>query len=331
MSIETEMVTLGKSDIKVSRVCLGTWAIGGWMWGGAEESESAKTIHHAIDCGINFIDTAPVYGFGESEEVVGRAIKGYVDRSKVVIATKTALEWKDGKVFRNSSRERIMKEVDDSLRRLQTDYIDLYQVHWPDPLVPFDETAEAMNDLLKSGKIRTIGVSNYSPEQMEEFSRKAVISSIQPPYNLFERGIEADVLPYAKENGIAVLAYGAICRGLLSGRMNSETVFEGDDLRKFDPKFKAPRFEQYLTAVEKLGKLAKENYGKGILELAVRWVIDKGAIALWGARKPAQLDNVKDVFGWKISSDDMKKIDDIISSNIKDPVGPEFMAPPARK
>lgn len=331
MSGHVETTTLGRGSIEVSRVCLGTWAIGGWMWGGSDENESVNTIRKAIDKGINFIDTAPVYGFGQSEETVGSAWKGYVNRSDIVIATKAGLEWKDGKVFRNSSPERISKEIDDSLRRLQTDYIDLYQVHWPDPDVPFEETAGALSDLVQAGKIRTIGVSNYSVSQMDAFMHKAMITSVQPPYNLFERDIEKNVLPYAKVNSISVLAYGSICRGLLSGRMESDTVFEGDDLRRHDPKFKAPRFQQYLKAVSKLDKLAKDNYGKTVLELAVRWVMDNGAIALWGARRPDQLDNIENVFGWEITIDDLIKIDDIIAETVKDPVEPEFMAPPAGK
>ncbi len=203
----------------VSKVCLGTWAIGGWMWGGSEEKESVRTVRAALDRGVNFIDTAPVYGFGRSEEIVGKALKGHVARDRVVVATKVGLEWDEKeKIFRNSTRGRIFKEVEDSLRRLQTDYIDLYQVHWPDPLAPIEETARAMSELLEAGRIRAVGVSNYSPQQMDAFRKVAPLHTVQPPYNLFERQIEEDVLPYAKRHGIAVLAYGAICRGLLSGR-----------------------------------------------------------------------------------------------------------------
>ena len=227
-----EYTTLGTSGIEVSKVCLGTWAIGGWMWGGTDEKESIETIRTVIDRGIHFVDTAPVYGFGRSEEIVGKALKGYIPRDQVVIATKVGLEWSDsGKVFRNSTRQRLLKEVDDSLRRLQVDYIDLYQVHWPDPLVPFEETAEVMNELLEAGKIRAIGVSNYSPEQMDAFRKGAPLHSIQPPYNLFERQIEEDILPYAKQHKMAVMAYGSICRGLLSGKMSADRSFDGDDLR----------------------------------------------------------------------------------------------------
>jgi aryl-alcohol dehydrogenase-like predicted oxidoreductase len=326
-----EYTTIGNSGISCSRICLGTWAIGGWMWGGTEEQESIRTIQAALDKGITMIDTAPVYGFGRSEEIVGKALRGYLPRDRFVLATKAGLEWtEDGKVFRNSSRERILKEVDDSLRRLQVEYIDLYQIHWPDPLVAIEETAQVMAELLKAGKIRAIGVSNYTPAQMEAFRKVAPLHAVQPPYNLFERQIEQDVLPYAKEHGIAVLAYGAICRGLLSGRIKADTEFTGDDLRRFDPKFKAPRLADYLKAVAELDALARKRHGRHVLELALRWVIDQGGIALWGARHPAQLDPVEQVFGWSLGNDDLREIDDIIRRDITDPVGPEFMAPPAR-
>lgn len=327
---QTEFTILGSSDIKVSKVCLGTWAIGGWMWGGADDENAIKTIHAALGRGINFIDTAPVYGFGHSEEVVGKAVSQYSGkRDDIILATKVGLEWsEDGKIVRNSTKARIEKEVEDSLKRLQTDYIDLYQVHWPDTLVPFEETATALKSLLDSGKVRAIGVSNYSPAQMDEFKKYCPLNSIQPPYNLFERAIDEDVLPYALENGLAVLAYGAICRGLLSGKMSLDRKFIGDDLRKQDPKFQSPRFEQYLTAVDELDALAKDNYDKDVLALAVRWVLDRGAIALWGARRADQLDAVDRVFGWTIKEEDMKAIDKILRETITNPVGPEFMAPP---
>lgn len=327
-----EYAQLGNSGISVSKVCLGTWAIGGWMWGGSEDDISIRTIQSALDKGINFIDTAPVYGFGHSEEIVGKALKEYGKRDSVVIATKAGLEWDDkGKVFRNSTRQRILKEIEDSLRRLQTDYIDLYQVHWPDPLVPIEETAQTMAELLEAGTIRAVGVSNYTVEQMDTFQTVAPLQSVQPPYNLFERQIERDVLPYAQKHGIAVLAYGAICRGLLSGKMKPDTQFQGDDLRKFDPKFRAPRYSRYLEAVSELDGLANTRHGRHVLELAVRWVIDQGAIALWGARQPSQLDRVAQVFGWSLHPSDLTEVDEVISRNIPDPVGPEFMAPPPRK
>jgi aryl-alcohol dehydrogenase-like predicted oxidoreductase len=301
------------------------------MWGGTDEAESIATIRAAVEHGINVIDTAPVYGFGRSEEIVGKAIAEANLRSRVVIATKTGLEWQNGKVFRNASRARIMQEVEDSLRRLRTEYIDVYQVHWPDPLIAIEETAEAMLILFNQGKIRAIGVSNFSVAQMERFRRIAPLHILQPPYNLFERGIEADLLPYCAKNGIAMLGYGALCRGLLSGRMRSDTVFTGDDLRRSDPKFGEPRFTKYVAAVEKLDQLAQQRFGKRVIHLAVRWMLDQGiTTALWGARHPDQLQPVDEVSGWELDAPAKVEIDRILRETIAEPVGPEFMAPPAR-
>src|SRR5271169_4807994 len=203
-----EFATIPGTSLRVSRVGLGTWAIGGWMWGGTDEEESVQTIRAAVERGVNLIDTAPAYGFGRSEEIVGRAIAEGRLRSRVVIATKVGLEWKDGKVFRNASRYRILREATDSLRRLRTDYIDIYQVHWPDPLVPVEETAEAMRALHEQGKIRAIGVSNFSVAQMERFRQVAPLHVLQSPYNLFEREIDAQVLPYCRANNIVTFGYG---------------------------------------------------------------------------------------------------------------------------
>lgn len=325
----SETLRIPGIDTPVSRIGLGTWAIGGWMWGGTDEARSIETIRGAVRGGINLIDTAPVYGFGRSEEIVGKALEGI--RDQAVIATKVALEWPNEEVRRNASAARIRQEVEDSLRRLRTDRIDLYQVHWPDPQVAHEETAGELERLRQEGKILAIGVSNYSPEQLEAFRQFANLSTVQPPYNLFERAIEADVLPYAQRHGLVVLAYGALCRGLLSGRMNAETKFEGDDLRQGDPKFQAPRFAQYLAAVEALTAFARERHGKSVLALAVRWILDQGpTIALWGARKPEQLQGLDEAFGWRLSAEDLAAIDAILAEHVKDPVGPEFMAPPLR-
>jgi aryl-alcohol dehydrogenase-like predicted oxidoreductase len=327
--LNMERTAIQGTSLRVSPVAIGTWAIGGWMWGGTDEAESIATIQAAFEHGINVVDTAPVYGFGRSEEIVGKAIAHA--RSNVIIATKVGLEWQDGKVSRNASRARIMREIEDSLRRLQTDYIDVYQVHWPDPLVTIEETAEAMHTLYNQGKIRAIGVSNFSVDQIAQFRRVAPLHVVQPPYNLFERDIEADLLPYCRENKIATFGYGALCRGLLSGRMRAETAFSGDDLRRSDPKFVMPRFAQYLSAVQKLDQLAQQGFGKRVIHLAVRWMLDQGiTTALWGARHPNQLLPVDEIAGWRLDSSTKAKIDQILRETVSDPLGPEFMAPPAR-
>jgi aryl-alcohol dehydrogenase-like predicted oxidoreductase len=328
-AIETEFVEIPATELKVSRVALGTWAMGGWMWGGTDRRESIATIRAALHQNINLIDTAPVYGFGVSEEIVGEALEGV--RAEAVIATKSGLEWRDGKVYRNATRERITQEVDDSLRRLRTDYIDIYQVHWPDPKVPVEETAEAMRSLYEAGKIRAIGVSNFSVAEMQRFRHVAPLHVLQPPYNLFERAIETDILPYARANHIATLGYGALCRGLLSGRMRLDSTFDGDDLRRIDPKFQPPRFAQYLDAVRQLDEFAQRRFGRRVIQLAVRWMLDQGiSVALWGGRRPDQLEAALGVAGWSLQSSDREQIERIVTTAILDPVGPEFMAPPQR-
>ena len=328
-AVEAEFVDVPATQLKLSRVALGTWAMGGWMWGGTDRGDSIATIRAALDDGINLIDTAPVYGFGVSEEIVGEALDGV--RAQAVIATKTGLEWRDGKVYRNATRARILQEVDDSLRRLRTDYIDIYQVHWPDPKVPVEETAEAMRSLYEAGKIRAIGVSNFSVAQMESFRRVAPLHVLQPPYNLFERAVETDILPYARANHIVTLGYGALCRGLLSGRMRPDTRFEGDDLRRIDPKFQAPRFAQYVEAVRQLDEFAQRRFGRHVIQLAVRWMLDQGiSVALWGGRRPDQLEAALGVAGWSLQTADREQVERIVNAAIPDPVGPEFMAPPPR-
>jgi aryl-alcohol dehydrogenase-like predicted oxidoreductase len=329
-----EYININGTALKSSRIALGTWAIGGWMWGGTDAKESIRTIHVALDRGINLIDTAPIYGYGRSEEIVGEALHQYGRRENVILATKVGIEWTNGKIERNSGRQRVLQELEDSLRRLQTEYIDIYQVHWPDPLVPIEETAATLRELHEQGKIRAIGVSNYSPEEMDRFRAIAPLHTIQPPYNLFEREIERDVLPYALGHSITTLTYGALCRGLLSGAMHADRPFAKDDMRKTsDPKFQAPHFAEYLNAASKLDAFARDRFGKRVIHLAIRWLLDQPAvgIALWGARRPEQLAPIIEVSGWSLTKSDFAAIDAILRESIHNPVGPEFMAPPARQ
>jgi aryl-alcohol dehydrogenase-like predicted oxidoreductase len=306
--------------------------MGGFQWGGSDDAESVRTIHAALDRGITLIDTAPAYGFGHSEEVIGRAIAERGQRERVVLATKMGLERHGDALYRNSTRKQIFAEVEVSLRRLRTDYIDLYQVHWPDPRTPYEETAKALGDLQRAGKIRAIGVSNFSIDAMERFKKIAPLATAQPPLNLFERQAEEDILPWCMKNGVASLTYGALCRGLLTGTIGPQTKFEGDDLRKTDPKFQAPRFAQYLQAVELLDRYARDRYAKGVLAFAVRWVLDTPgvSVALWGARHPAELEPLDDMLGWKLDDEARDYVDEVIRASVRDPVGPEFMAPPER-
>ncbi len=233
------------------------------------------------------------------------------------------------KVFRNASRNRILREIGDSLRRLRTDYIDIYKVHWPDPLVSIEESAEAMQTLFEQRKIRAIGVSNFSVPQIERFRRVAKLHVVQPPYNLFERQIEAELSPYCLKSNLATLTYGALCRGLLSGKLQEDAHFGGDDLRLTDPKFQPPRYAQYLAAIRRLDQFALQRYGKRVIHLAVRWLLDRGATgALWGARHPGQLQPIDEVFGWSFDAAAKTEIDRMLRESITDRVGPEFMARP---
>lgn len=323
-----EFTTIYGTKLRPSRVGLGTWAIGGWMAGGRDDDAAIAAIRSALDSGVNLIDTSPVYGLGHAEELVGKAVAGV--RDSVIVATKSGIEWnRFGEVRRNASAAYIRKEIDDSLRRLRTDYIDVYQVHWPDPNTPIEQTATALRSLYDSGKIRAIGVSNFSPKQMDRFRQFAPLHTVQPPYNVFERAAERDVLPYAVHHLLSALTYGAICRGLLSGRMTEATVFE-NDVRQHDPKFQAPRLEQYLRAVTRLDDLARERFGRRVIHLALRFVLDTPGtgVALWGARRPDQVDAVRDAFGFAIDAQTRQEIDRIVREEVADPIGPEFMAPP---
>jgi aryl-alcohol dehydrogenase-like predicted oxidoreductase len=330
MKTNVETTKLRDVPLAASRIGLGTWAMGGFQWGGADDDESVRTIHAALDLGVNVIDTAPAYGFGHSEKVVGRAIAERGGRDQVILATKLGLERHGDGLYRNSSREQVMREVEESLANLQTDYIDLYQVHWPDPRTPYEETARALLDLQRAGKIRAIGVSNYSIEAMEEFSKFAPLSTVQPPLNLFERESQGTVLPWCVEHGVGALTYGALCRGLLTGTIDRNTKFEGDDLRKVDPKFQPPRFAQYLEAASLLERYARQRYDKSLLAFAVRWVLDQPgvSIALWGARHPHELDPIDEIMGWNLDAEALAYVDEAITHAVRDPVGSEFMAPP---
>lgn len=325
-----EFIQIRDVSTPASRIGLGTWAMGGVQWGGTDDDDSVRTIHAALEKGISLIDTAYAYGFGHSEAVVGRAVAEWGHRDRVVLATKVGLERQGDALYRNSTRKQIFSEIDGALQRLRTDYIDIYQVHWPDLDTPIEETAQALHDLQRAGKVRAIGVSNYSVEQMERFSRVAPLATAQPPLNLFERQAERDVLPWCAEHGVATLTYGALCRGLLSGTMDEQTRFPGDDLRNTDPKFQAPRYAQYLQAVRSLERFARVRYDKTVLALSVRWVLDQPgvSVALWGARKEQHLDAVDDIFGWQLDNEACAEVDSILANSVHDPIGPAFMAPP---
>lgn len=324
-----ERVRYGKTDLDVSVIVLGTWVTGGWAWGGADEEEAASAILRALDLGINFIDTAPVYGFGKSEEIVGKALKQYGRDRDVVIATKCGLEWDDRQnIRRNASPERIFHEVDQSLRRLGVERIDLYQIHWPDSTVLVEKSMEAMLKLQEKGKIRYLGLSNFSREQVEQCLTVGPVQSLQPPFNLFEREAEKELLPFCVEQGIATLTYGGLCRGLLTGKFSGDESFPRGDLRRGDPKYKPDRFKQYVKAVDDLKRLASK-YDRSPAQFALRWALQQPGVTtvIAGARTAPQAEDNAGASGWRITEEDLASVERILARHVKTPVGPEFMSP----
>jgi len=328
-----ETMRIPGTALAPSRIGLGTWVMGGWMWGGVDDEDAVRTLHAAMERGVTLIDTAPVYGMGHAERLVGRALAESGKRDDVVLSTKAGLDWQGERPFRDASRRRLLQEIDDSRERLGTDVVDILHVHWPDPLVAIEETADAMREIYEAGKTRAVGVSNFSVEQIERFRAHCPLHVVQPPYNLFERGIEQDLLPHVERAGMTTLTYGALCRGLLSGKIDQSRDFKGDDLRLSDPKFQEPRFTQYLDAVQRLDELAKERFGKDVIHLALRWLLDRPGVgvALWGARRPDQLAPLADAMDFRLDDEAMAAIDAILAETVRDPVGPEFMAPPTRE
>jgi aryl-alcohol dehydrogenase-like predicted oxidoreductase len=326
------METTTIAGARVSRVGLGTWAIGGQEWGAVPEQQAIELLLGALERGINLFDTAPIYGRFRSEELIGRAIRAHGRREDFYIATKAGLEWQGRTVYANSTPARLAEELEGSLRRLGTETIDLYQVHWPDTLIPIEETAQVFAGFLRSGKVRALGVSNFSVAQMQQFRSVAPLASLQPPYNLFERAIDSEILPWCHANGVAVLTWSSLCRSLLGGRITRTLSAEKSHVRGFDPKFQEPHFSQYMTAVERLTALARERFSRSLPQLAVRWVLDRPgvSVALWGASRLEQLSTVAGVMGWHIDADAMAEIDRILAESIADPVGPEYLTPRVR-
>ncbi|MGH7256429.1 MAG: aldo/keto reductase [Nitrospirales bacterium] len=318
------------TGLKASVIGQGTWVMGGWLWGGAEDRESLATIRCALELGVNLIDTAPIYGHGRSEELVGKALAESGRRDDVILATKVGLNWNPEKtlVWRESTPARIQFEIEASLRRLRTDRIDLYQVHWPDTKVPFEQTMETLVGLQRQGKIRFIGLSNFDVAQMARCLAVAPVQTLQPPYNLFERGIEADILPFCRRRHIGTLIYSPLCRGLLSGKYRGTETFPAGDVRAMDPKFQPDRFPAYVTCVDQLKALARRG-GRTVGQLAIRWCLEQPGVtvALCGARRPDQLNDHTGAVGWSLTTADLETIDRIVTETDAVKVGPEFMAP----
>lgn len=306
---------LGKDGPFITTIGFGAWAIGGpWQygWGQVDDNESIKAIHTAIDNGINWIDTAAVYGFGHSEEVVGKALKGI--RHNVFIATKCGM-LNDGKgnAIVNLKPESIRKEIEESLRRLQTDYIDLYQFHWPDPNTPVEDSWGTMIELQEEGKVRYIGVCNFNVELLEKCMKIQRVQSLQPPYSLLRREIENEILPYCLKNEIGVVVYSPMQAGLLTGKFDINKIAE-DDWRRKNKFFQEPYLSKALEFVEKLKPIA-EKYNKSVGNLAVAWVLKNKAVtaAIVGARTSQQvLENIN-ADNFVLSDSDMNEISEILN------------------
>ncbi len=299
-----EYRTLGESDLKVSVITFGAWAAGGWMWGGSNRKEAVKAIRSAYDTGVTSIDTAPIYGQGTSEEIVGEAIKG-LPRDSVQLLTKFGMRWdlpegdfafnskdndnRDIAIYKYAGRESIKKEVEDSLRRLGTDYIDLYQIHWPEHTTPIRETFETVAELIKEGKVRYAGVCNYNVPQMEEAEKYVRLVSNQVPYSMVNRGIESKVIPYCIRNKKSVLAYSPLERGLLTGKMKPGQQFEEGDHRAKNPYFTDESIGKTNDFLKRIRPLAQEK-GASLAQLVLKWTIERPGItiALAGARNEKQ-------------------------------------------
>ncbi|QHT67453.1 aldo/keto reductase [Rhodocytophaga rosea] len=296
---------LGNSDIRISAIAFGAWAAGGWMWGGTDRKEAVLAIEKSIELGVSTIDTAPVYGFGLSEEIVAEAVAG--KRDQVQILTKYGLRWDTArgvfyfdsqdakgnfvKINKYAGKPGIIEECENSLRRLKTDYIDLYQIHWPDPTTPIEETMEAVATLLKDGKIRAAGVSNYSVEQLKTAEKVVSIASNQVPYSMVNRGIESDLVPYCLERNIGILAYSPLQRGLLTGKITDDYSFASGDHRPGTTFFKPENRRRTNAFLNKIKPLA-DSTGANLSQLVINWTIQQPGItcALVGARNPAQAE-----------------------------------------
>ncbi|MFJ6327007.1 MULTISPECIES: aldo/keto reductase [unclassified Rhizobium] len=319
---------IGKSGVVASAVGLGTWAIGGWMWGGTDETESISAIHASLDAGVTLIDTAPAYGLGRSEEIVGKALAGR--RDKAVIATKCGLVWhtdkgrhffdQDGKpVHRYLGRDAISHEVEESLRRLGTDYIDLYITHWQDPTTPIEETVRALEDLKASGKIRAIGASNVSALELEAYIAADGLDAIQERFSMIDREIESELLPLTRANGISTLSYSSLALGLLSGTVGPERIFSGDDQRRGNPRFSVSNRDKAQAFAKAIGPVA-DRHEASIAQVVIAWTLTQPGVtfALCGARNPAQaLDNAR-AGTIRLDADDQSAIEAAISAKLTD-------------
>jgi aryl-alcohol dehydrogenase-like predicted oxidoreductase len=307
---------LGNTNMDFSVIGLGTWAFGGggwdFSWGPQDDDASLKAARYALDCGVNWIDTAAVYGLGHSEEVVGRVLQELPAGTRPYIATKCSRVWNENGDIRGSLKaDSVKKECDDSLRRLGVDCIDLYQLHWPKPPEDIEEGWSAVADLVKEGKVRFGGVSNFTPEQMDRLNAIHPVASLQPPYSMLKRDIEEKILPYCKKNNIGVIVYSPLQKGMLTGKYDARKIaaLPEDDHRHQDPLFHEPVLSPTLALVEKLKDLAAEKQITPA-QLAIAWVLRRSEVtaAIAGARKPQQIEDTASAAEIDLSQDDIELI-----------------------
>ena len=299
---------IANTDLEVSSICLGTWVFGGGPWGEVDDSQSIRVVEEAIEKGVTIIDTAPVYGGGRSEEVVGRAIKG--KSGKVAIATKCGLEQKGSSIKPNLSAPFIREELENSLRRLGIETIDLYQCHWPDENTPEEETFSQLSQLIKEGKIKHIGVSNYDNAQLERALNVAPIVSSQVHYSLFKREIEKDFLPFCRKKGVSILSYGSLGGGILTGKYKKPPSFPKGDARSFFyTYYREPFWSKAKALVSVLEEIA-EKRKCSVSEVAINWVLSHKEVAscIVGCRTPEQLDQNAPAADWELSEEEQSKI-----------------------
>jgi len=317
----TDLRTLGNSDLQLTAIGFGAWAIGGgnweFAWGPQDDNESIAAIHRALDLGINWIDTAAIYGLGHSEEIVGKALRSTSHRP--LVFTKCSMRWHaDGTIYRSLKADSLAEEVESSLRRLGVETIDLYQIHWPDPPDQIEEGWETLARFKEQGKVRYIGVSNFNVEQMERAEKIAPIASLQPPYSMLRRAIEAEILPYARAHHIGVVNYSPMVSGLLTGKMTAERVaaLPADDWRRRAVEFKEPRLRRNLRLVELLREIGSgHNVSPGVV--AIAWTLHHPAItgAIVGGRSAQQVEGVAPALEFRLSEEEFARINGYLDVN----------------
>jgi aryl-alcohol dehydrogenase-like predicted oxidoreductase len=310
---------LGERGPKVSRIAFGNWSAGG-DWGGVDRAAAIAAMREALDLGITIFDTARAYGFGAAEELLGEALRPEIKsaRESLFIATKGGLRNEGGLPARDSSRGALRRDLEASLRSLGVDYVDLYQVHWPDPSTPITDTARTLDEFVREGKARYVGVSNYNARQMSAFQQVRPIDTLQPPYHLFRRDIEQSILPFAREHGIGVLVYGPMAHGLLSGRMTETTTFAPDDWRSKSDLFAGDAFRRNLGIVRRLEEFASDR-GMTVAQLAIAWTLANPAVdvAIVGARNPEQIRQTAPAAEIQLSPQDLARIENMVRDEIQ--------------